>query len=137
MVGYQSWQRFRNIELQHFYNLNLHICTPFILDYTREEVKEFIRSFRKSFQGEPEPFSFAWQGHDITYYFVSGIARYGRRFRNYSMRHRVDLLESDYMFRRINSRGGYENKQIHVIQYNPDLEITTVTTEEQNAWGNR
>ena len=104
------------------------------MDYTREEVKEFIRSFRKSFQGEPEPFSFAWQGHDITYYFVSGIARYGRRFRNYSMRHRVDLLESDYMFRRINSRGGYENKQIHVIQYNPDLEITTVTTEEQNAW---
>ncbi len=137
LVGYQSWQRFRNIELQHFYNLNLHICTPFILDYTREEVKAFIRSFRESFQGEPEPFSFAWQGHDITYYFVSGIARYGRRFRNYSMRHRVDLLESDYMFLRVNNRGGFENKQIHVIQYNPDLEITTVTTEEESAWGIR
>ncbi len=135
LVGYQSWQRFRNIELQHFYNLNLHICTPFILDYTREEVKEFIRSFRDSFQGEPEPFSLAWQGHDITYYFVSGVARYGRRFRNYSTRHRIDLLESDYMFRRVNNRGGFENKQIHLIQYNSDLEITKVATEEQNPLG--
>jgi len=136
LVGYQSWQRFRNIELQHFYNLNLHICTPFILDYTRDEVKEFIRSFRESFHSEPEPFSFAWQGHDITYYFVTGVARYGRRFRNFTTRHQVDLLESEYMFRRGNNRGGFENKQIHLIQYNPDLEITKVTAEDQSAWGN-
>jgi len=130
LVGYQSWQKFRNIELQHFYNLNLHICTPFIKDYSNHEVKEFIRSFRQNFQSEPEPFSFAWQGHDITYYFVTGVARYGRRFRNYCMRHRVDLLESEYMFRRASSGGGFENKQVYLIQYNPDLEITKVVSED-------
>jgi len=137
LVGYQSWQRFRNIELQHFYNLNLHLCVPFILDYTRDEIKEFIRSFRESFHSEPEPFSFAWQGYDITYYFVSGVARYGRRFRYYSIRHRVDLLESEYLFQRVNSRGGFENIQIHLIQYNPDLEIKEVTTEDQSVWEKR
>lgn len=137
LVGFQSWQRFRNIELQHFYNLSLHICTPFILDYSKENVKEFIRSFRESFFSEPEPFSFAWQGHDITYFFVSGIAQYGRRFRNYSFRHRVDLLESEYMFQRTAERGGFENKQIHIIEYNKDMEITRVAAEELDDWGNR
>lgn len=130
LVGYHSWQKFRNIELQHFYNLNLHICTPFIKDYSNHKVKEFIRSFRQNFQSEPEPFSFAWQGHDITYYFVTGVARYGRRFRNYCMRHQVDLLESDYMFRRAGSGSGFENKQVYLIQYNTDLEITKVVSED-------
>lgn len=137
LVGYQSWQRFRNIELQHFYDLNLHICTPFIVDYTKDNVKEFIRSFRESFYSEPEPFSYAWQGHDITYFFGTGVARYGRRFRNYCFSHRVDLLESEYMFRRTSSEGGFENKQIHIIEYKKDLEISRVAAEKQDVWGNR
>ncbi|UCG28142.1 MAG: amino acid ABC transporter substrate-binding protein, partial [Bacteroidales bacterium] len=132
IIGYQSWQRFRNIELQHFYNLNLHICVPYILDYNSELVKDFIRNFRQIYHTEPEQFSFAWQGHDIAYYFLSGIARYGRRFRNYYTRHSVNLLESEYLFRKIDRNSGYENKQIHLIRYNKDFEITPVNSDYES-----
>jgi LysM repeat protein len=131
LVGYQSWQRFKNIELEHFYNLNLHICAPFFLDYNSGDVKDFIRSYRESFQNEPEPFSYSWQGHDIMYYFTTGVASYGKRFRNYCVRHQVKLLESEYRFRKVHNGGGFENKNMHLIRYESDYEITKVEGEEK------
>ena len=48
------------------------------------------------------------------------------------MRHSVDLLESDYRFLRVGRNSGFENKQIHMICYGKDFEITTVKTDYES-----
>jgi LysM repeat protein len=131
LFGYSNWLRFKNIEFEHFCNLNLHISTPFLLDYKKTDVKDFISKFRKEYFTEPDQFSFAWFGYDIMYYFLSGIGRYGKRFRNNVTGYKINLLQADYEFRRINRSCGFENKGMFFIRYDKDFEITRINSENE------
>ena len=132
LFGYNNWQRFRSIELQHFCNLDLHLYTPFLLDYKNDDVKNFLMKFRKQFHTEPNQFSFAWQGYDIMYYFLSGIGRYGRRFRNKISQFEIDLLHANYNFQRNYRSDGFENKGMFFIRYDKNFDIIRSDTENEN-----
>ncbi len=132
LFGYHNWQRFRSIELEHFCNLDLHLYTPFLLDYENNDVKNFIMKFRKQFHTEPNQFSFAWQGYDIMFYFLSGIGRYRRRFRNKISQFEIDLLHANYNFQRNYRSDGFENKGMFFIRYDKNFEIIRSDTENEN-----
>jgi hypothetical protein len=72
---------------------------------------------------EPPLRSYAWQGYDIMYYFMSGLAIHGSEFMYRPSMHKPDLLQVDYNFSRTGLMNGFENNRLYLIRYTPDLEV--------------
>lgn len=122
VYGFPKWQRFKNIPIQdYYYKLNLHLFTPFYVDYTRNNVKRFVDKYRRYYRSEPSQYSF--QGYDIGLYFLKAIKTYGVDFKFCLKNLDVDLLQSKYRFEQDRSRDGFENKSVYLIHYTPDYDI--------------
>jgi hypothetical protein len=89
-------------------------------------VKNFYRSFRNKFLTEPAEGSFAWEGYDITYYFLSGLALHGKEFTSKPDMHNPDLLRTSYQFRRKAEGSGFENQRLYLIKFTNDMELKLV-----------
>ena len=80
MVVPESWLNFDNIETEYFMELKTHYISPYFVDYSRENVISFLQRFREKYQIEPTLKNFAFQGYDITYYFLSSLCEKGTAF---------------------------------------------------------
>ncbi len=80
VFGYPSLLDLDNLDPKLFFDLDLKILTPYWTDYTHKNVKQFNSDYRRKFFTEPLEKSFAWQGYDIAYYFLSGLAIKWQRF---------------------------------------------------------
>jgi LysM repeat protein len=121
VYGFPRWQRFRNIQIDYYYQLQLRLFTPFFVDYSNSMVKSFIAKYRNSFRAEPTQYAF--QGFDVVFYFLSAMKQYGVDFQYCLPNHNVELLQSNYHFERVSSTSGFENQSVYIIQYTRDYEI--------------
>ncbi|MFA6592641.1 MAG: LysM peptidoglycan-binding domain-containing protein [Bacteroidales bacterium] len=114
---------FSTIEVGSLHSLDLHVSTSYYIDYNAPEVEKFVLTYRSLFNTDPSQFAF--QGYDVTYYFISKCAEYGK---NWS--HRIEgltrLLQSDFQFSRVGGEGGFQNTAVKRIIYNPDYSISVV-----------
>ena len=74
LMGYPAMRGLDNIDQNYYFDLGIELYSPYWIDYNLRDVKNFNSSFRKKFDTEPSESSFAWEGYDITYYFLSGLA---------------------------------------------------------------
>ncbi len=81
-----------NLDPKYFFDLDIQVYSPYWIDYSRRDVKQFNSDFRKKFFTQPSEKSYAWQGYDIAYYFLSGMAIFGRNFLEHPEMHFPDLL---------------------------------------------
>jgi ABC-type branched-subunit amino acid transport system substrate-binding protein len=123
VYGTASWQKFENVEYKLYYDLKLHLATPYHVDYSRQTVKDFVRTFREQYKTEPSQYAF--QGHDVMLYFVSAIAQFGKKFEPCLPMHRVELLQSRYNFGRAKPNGAYTNSGVFLLRYTPWMDITS------------
>jgi LysM repeat protein len=119
--GFPRWQRFRNVQIDYYYQLQLHLFTPFYVNYSNGKVKSFITKYRDAFRVEPSQFAF--QGYDVTVFFLSAMKEYGRDFQFCLPNHSNNLLQSKYNFRQVNSLSGFENRSVYIINYTKDYDI--------------
>ncbi len=122
IYGFPRWQRFRNVQLDYYYQLQLHLFAPFFVDYTDSSVKNFIEKYRETFRAEPN--SYAFQGYDVMFYFLNALKKYGEEFLYCLPQHRMNLLRSSYHFERNNQKGGLENRTIYNLRYSKNFEIS-------------
>ena len=61
--------------------------------------------------------SYAWQGYDIAYYFLSGLAIHGKDLISHPEIHNPDLLQNQFDFRRVQQTDGFENQKLYLIKY--------------------
>jgi hypothetical protein len=80
-------------------------------------VKHFIQSFREWYFTEPLPEKFAFEGYDVTYYFLSALYKYGADFEDCLKYHHPDLLKYQFHFEE-NDAGSYVNKRVKPLHYN-------------------
>jgi hypothetical protein len=106
------------------------IYTPYWIDYTKKNVKQFNSDFRKKFLTEPLPKSYAWQGYDIAYFFLSGMAISGKDFVSHPEMHYPELLQTEYDFVRSEAGDGFENQKLYLIRYTKDYEVKLVDGNE-------
>ena len=92
LIGYPAMRGLDNLDPKYYFDLGIELYSPYWIDYNRENVKNFNTSFRHKFLTEPSETSFAWQGYDIAYYFLSGLAIHGKRFISNPEIHNPDLL---------------------------------------------
>jgi len=96
---------------------------PTWVDYSKPDIKAFNADFRKKFLTEPTEKSFAWQGYDITYYFLSGLALFGKEFIMHPEMHYPDLLQTEYEFVRRTADDGFENQKLFFIEYTKEFKV--------------
>ncbi|MGL5913731.1 MAG: hypothetical protein ACRCZB_06150, partial [Bacteroidales bacterium] len=121
VYGNTSWQKFSNLELNLFYDLKLHLATPYFTNYKSDTIKVFVRAYRKQYKTDPSQFAF--QGHDIMLYFASALFRYGDSFPNCFSQHSVPLLQSNYSFAPSSNAGAFENQGVFLLRYTPWMDI--------------
>jgi len=97
--------------------------SPYWIDYIKRDVRHFNNDFRHKFLTEPAELSYAWQGYDIAYYFLSGLAIHGKDFIKHPEIHNPDLLQTEFDFRRKSVNDGFENQMLYLIRYTRDYEI--------------
>lgn len=126
VFGYPEMQNLSNIDPKFFFDLGLMIYTPSWIDHSSPDVIAFNSDFRSKFLTEPSEDSYAWQGYDIAYYFISGIALHGREFISHPEIHNPDLLHTEFDFRRKSMNDGFENQKLYLIRYNNEMELENI-----------
>ena len=126
VFGYPALRDQNNLNPEYYFDLGLMLYSPYWIDFTKKDVREFNSDFRKKFLTEPSLSSYAWQGYDIAYYFLSGLAIHGKDFILHPEIHNPDLLQTEYDFRRKQQSDGFENQKLYLIKYNKDYEIELI-----------
>jgi LysM repeat protein len=125
-IGYPRVRELVNLDPRIFFELGLELYTPYWIDYNEDDIRAFNRTYRKKFLTEPAEESFAWEGYDITYYFISGLAIHGKRFLRRPEIHNPDLLQTEYEFIRLGDDNGLENHKLYHIRYTPEMDIMVI-----------
>ena len=131
ILGYPAMRGLKNTDPKYFYENGIMLYSPFWIDLHKEKIKQFIKDFRSEFYTEPIETSFGWQGYDLAYYFMSGIAMYGKAFPERMSAFHPELLSSDYIFKKKSKNDGYENRILFLIKYSKEMEISVV--DEKNS----
>lgn len=124
LYGMPKWKNFSTIEPEHFHNLSLHLALPYFVDYTNNNVKNFLYNYRGLFKTEPTPYSY--QGYDITKYFLEIIGKYGKGFINSQYIPSENMLQSNFNFVKDNPYNGMKNISTVNVIYNKDYTITII-----------
>jgi hypothetical protein len=131
VFGYPVLRELENLDPRYFFDLDIMVYSPFWIDYTRNDVRQFNADFRMKFMTQPSETSYAWQGYDIAYYFMSGLAVHGKEFVSTPWIHNPDLLHTEYDFVSKSIMDGFENQKLFLIHYTKDFELTL--TEEKKV----
>ena len=94
-MGYPVIRDLDNLDPKELFDMDMMVYSPYWIDYSKMNVKQFNASFRKKFNTEPLEKSYAWQGYDIAYYFLSGLAMHGKDFIAHPEIHYPDLLQTE------------------------------------------
>jgi hypothetical protein len=136
VFGYPAMRDIDNLEPKYYFDLGIELYSSYWIDFTKPGVKKFIRSYRNKFLTEPSENSFAWQGYDITFYFLSGMAMNGKKFLSEPEIHNPELLESEYDFLRSTDGSGFENHKLFRIKYTSDMEVKMLDGSKLNDINN-
>ncbi len=130
VFGYPNVRYLDNLDHKICFDLGLMIYSPYWIDYKQKDVLQFNSDFRTKFLTEPSEMSYAWQGYDIVYYFISGLAMHGKEFISHPEIHNPDLLHTEFDFRRKTSNDGFENQKLFLIRYSKNYELELIGDDE-------
>ena len=130
VFGYPGMRYLDNLDHKICFDLGLMVYSTFWIDFSRRNVKAFNSDFRAKFLTEPSEDSYAWQGYDILYYFISGLAMKGKEFLTHPEMHNPELLHTEFDFRRNSFNDGFENEKLFLIRYSNDYELELVNETE-------
>ena len=114
---------FETVDGSLYHQDDLHICSPYFVDYDSADVKSFVRSYRALYRTEPSQFAF--QGYDLAHYFARLCAKYGSRWTRALDRETATGLHTDFRFVKVRN-GSYQNVGIRRIQYGTDYSTTLI-----------
>ena len=66
----ETWLDSKTYDIEYYSLLNLHFFSDYYVDYEAEETKTFIYDYTQRFGVPPSLQNFAFQGYDVTRYFV-------------------------------------------------------------------
>ena len=115
LFGLQNWNSYDNLDLEYLNNLSLHTPANNFVDYENAVAKQFIKTYRDRYRAEPE--NYAYQGFDVTYYFLSALQKEGKAFLNTLPANRQNGIETNFNFAQFPSDSGFENRYVYILKY--------------------
>ena len=129
LFGYPVIRDLDRLDQKELFDMDIMVYSPYWIDYSKKNVKQFNLNFRQKFHTQPLEKSYAWQGYDIAFYFLSGLAMHGKSFIRHPEIHYPDLLQSEYDFKREAAGDGFENQKLFMVRYTKDYQVLL---EEEN-----
>jgi len=130
VFGYPFMRSIETLDPKYFFDLNIMLYTPYWIDYSKKDIKQFNSDFRQKFLTEPGETSYSWHGYDIAYYFITGLALNGKDFIAHPEIHNPDLLQTRFDFMRPFPSDGFENQKLFLIHFTKDYDIKLVDETE-------
>jgi hypothetical protein len=115
MTGMPEWMDYE-MDLDHAMKLNLHLFSPEFVDYSDQQVKQFIIRYRFHYEGEPVPEKHAYEGYDITFYFLRALMEFGTDFTRCLPYMSYQGLQLDFDFHQ-QGDGGWENENLNIFRF--------------------
>ena len=114
---------FETIEVENFHNTSMHVSLGYYIDYESDDVKNFLLKYRALYNTEPTQFAF--QGYDLTKYFLGLSAKYGKNWKEHLTDSPAKMLQSTMQFVK-HGTGGYTNNGVRRIIYDKGYSIKNV-----------
>jgi hypothetical protein len=114
---------FETIEVENFHNTKLHVSLGYYIDYSDKKVMDFIMKYRALYNAEPSQFAF--QGYDITNYFIRLFSRYGDKWPSKIESEEMSMLQSTFKCSK-KEHEGYINTGVRRIVYGNDWSVNKV-----------
>ena len=114
LVVPEKWLSSPTYDVEYYSKLNIHFFSNFHVDEKDQQTQLFIQKYKEKFKSIPTVENFAFQGYDITRFFVELI-------RNEGDMDRVKVPSISYpMSFDKTPNGGYENVNIHFLEVKDD-----------------
>ncbi len=105
---------FRNVNLNDWLSSNLHIITPFHVNYDDSLTKAFIQTYRDYY--ETEPTEFAYVGYDQFIMAISTYAKTNGTFKDLDKIKPYKLIANQYMLKEKGNNAGLQNSILHILK---------------------
>ncbi|MGN1211728.1 MAG: LysM peptidoglycan-binding domain-containing protein [Candidatus Cryptobacteroides sp.] len=114
---------FETIDTDNLHNTKLHVSSSYDIDYDNAEVMKFVMEYRALYNTEPTPFAF--QGYDVTSYFIGLCAKYGKSWPRMLDNAEAEKLQSGFAFARRDGKG-WSNTGIRRIVFGDNYSVERV-----------
>lgn len=106
----ESWMESKTYDIEYYSKLHLHFFSDYYIDFDNEKTKTFVYDYTQRFGVPPSLENFAFQGYDITRFFVEFI-----REHNDLDRVKVSPIAFPLSFDK-SPGGGYENVNVQFLE---------------------
>jgi hypothetical protein len=103
---------------EYWLKSNLHVITPFYIDYSNIMTKKFIENYRLFYETEPNEFAFV--GYDQFISTVSTFEQTNGIFKDLNKITPFSLLANRYLLKEKNNAPGLQNSYLHILKYTDD-----------------
>jgi hypothetical protein len=124
LVGVQEFSRMPSIEIENLHDVNLRFLSTSFVDYSNPSVITFVEGFKTEFGTEPSLFAF--QGYDVTTYFLRSLRGTGNLTKGIPADSNKGLLQSAYHFTKVSDFGGFTNDSFTVVEYANTFEVKSL-----------
>ena len=128
LFGYPQYQYYASDHLNEMYEVDTWFYSWFYTNNMLREAVEFNTAFRRAFSRQmmiSYP-SYASYGYDTGYYFLKGLATYGRDFENHLNDLETDPIQMGFKFERVNNWGGYINRKVFFVHFSNDYKVIKI-----------
>lgn len=108
---------FKDLNLEDWEATNLHIITPFYINYNDSLTKKFITTYRNYHETEPNEYAFV--GYDQFIMTVSSYIQTKGTFNKLNELKPFDLLANKYLLKEKTDLPGIQNSFLHILKYTP------------------
>lgn len=106
----ETWLESKTYDIEYYSKLNLHFFSDYYIDFDEGKTKTFVYDYTQRFGTPPTLRNFAFQGYDITRYFVSLVLHHLDHDRV-----KVSPIAFPFSFDKSPS-GGYENVNVQFLE---------------------
>ena len=128
LFGYPQYQIYASDHLDEMYEIDTWFYSWFYTNNMLPEAVEFNNAFRRAFSRQmmiSYP-SYASYGYDTGYYFLKGLAVYGKDFENHLNELETNPVQMGFKFERVNNWGGFINRKVFFIHFSNDYKVEKI-----------
>lgn len=106
----ETWLESKTYDIEYYSLLNLHFFSDYYVDFDAEETKTFVYDYTQRFGVPPTVQNFAFQGYDVTRYFLEFL-----NAENDVDRVKVTPISFQFSFDKVPG-GGFENVNVQFLE---------------------
>jgi len=128
LFGYPEYQIYASSHLDEMYEVDTWFYSWFYTNNLLEESIDFGNRFRHAFSRQmmlSYP-SFASYGYDTGYYFLKGLATFGKNFEDHLSEIQSDPVQMGFKFERVNNWGGFINRKVFLVHFSNNFKVERI-----------